>query len=48
MRSKNSFNNEIRGGFGGFAYQLISLIKNNNTRYIIYDLPEVNAINSFF
>ena len=25
-----------------------SLLKNNNTRYIIYDLPEVNAISSFF
>jgi len=39
---------EIGGGFGGFAYQLISLIKNKNIRYIIYDLPEVNVISSFF
>tara|TARA_A100001011_G_C14315925_1_gene847967 strand:+ start:3587 stop:4768 length:1182 start_codon:yes stop_codon:yes gene_type:complete len=45
---KNPLIVEIGGGFGGFAYQLISLIKNKNTRYIIYDLPEVNAISSFF
>ena len=45
---KNPVIVEIGGGFGGFAYQLISLIKNNNTKYIIYDLPEVNAISSFF
>ena len=45
---KNPLIVEIGGGFGGFAYQLISLIKNNNTKYIIYDLPEVNAISSFF
>ena len=39
---------EIGGGFGGFAFQFLSQENKIKTKYIIYDLPEVNVISSYF
>ena len=39
---------EIGGGFGGFAQQFLSKFNDEKIRYILYDLPEVNVISSYF
>ena len=39
---------EIGGGFGGFCFQFLSRMNEKKSKYIIYDLPEVNSISSYF
>mgnify|MGYP003953453605 FL=1 len=40
---------EIGGGYGGLGFQLVSkLEKNQNTKFILFDIPEVVAISSAF
>lgn len=39
---------EIGGGFGGFAQQILSQYADKKIKYILYDLPEVNIISTFF
>jgi len=39
---------EIGGGYGGFAYQLMSRFKESHANIYLYDIPEVLAIASAF
>lgn len=39
---------EIGGGLGGLAFQLFNLEKNKNKNFILFDIPEVVALSSFF
>lgn len=39
---------EIGGGYGGLAYQLALKLKKTDTKYILFDIPEVVAISSAF
>ena len=40
---------EIGGGYGGLGYQLISKLENyKNSKFILFDIPEVIAISSAF
>jgi putative sugar O-methyltransferase len=39
---------EIGGGYGGLAYQTLTLRTGQPARYLIFDLPEVAAISAYF
>ena len=39
---------EIGGGLGGLAFQLLNLERNKNKNFILFDIPEVLALSSFF